>query len=125
MKKVLFAMVALLPLLTGCSNEEDEAVNLYQTIWDGTRIAYDINGENPSVSYTFVFEFVSETNGKCVLQELNTIQYFTYTLTESVLTIDGSMAMGGDWYIVEHSKNEITLQAYRPHKVILKLKRVF
>ena len=124
MKKIIFAMAALLPLITGCSNEEDERVNLYQTIWDGVRIAY-VTEDNPSVSYTFVLEFVTETDGKCASEELHTLQYFTYTLTESVLTIDGSLAVCGDWYIVEHSKNEITLQAYQPYKVIMKLKRVF
>ena len=124
MKKILFAMMALLPLLTGCSKDEAESLNLYQTIWEGPRIAY-VTEDNPTVSYTVVLEFVTETKGKCILQESNTIQYFTYTLTESVLTIDGSMAMGGDWYIVDYSNNEITLQAYQPHKVIMKLKRVF
>ncbi len=125
MKKMIFAMVALLHLLTGCSKDEDNALDLYQTIWDGMLIAYDASEENSEVTETFVLEFLSETEGLCALQDLNVIQPFSYTLTESILSIRGSMAVYGDWYIVSHSRDEITLQAYQPYKMVIKLKRIY
>ncbi len=125
MKKIIFAMVALLPLLTGCSKDENNTLDLYQTVWSGKLIAYDASEEYSEVTETFVLEFISETEGSCALQELNVIQPFRYTLTGSILSINGSMAVCGDWYIVSHSRNEITLQAYQPYKMVIKLKRIY
>ena len=125
MKKILFAMVALLPLITGCSKDEDNALDLYQTVWNGELTAYDASEEYSGVTETFVLEFISETEGTYALQGLDFKQLFRYTLTGSILSIKGSVTVSGDWHIVSHSKNEITLQAYRPHKMVMKLKRVF
>lgn len=125
MKKIIFAMVALLPFLTGCSKDEDNALDLYQTIWNGKMIAYDASEENSEETLKFILEFTSETKGNCVLQHLYDIQYFSYTVTGSILSINGSMAVGGDWYIVSHSRDEITLQAYQPYKMVIKLKRIY
>lgn len=125
--KILFTLVASF-LFMGCDKDESNVKltsdDLYQTIWEGSFVSY--GSENtPEVTQTFVVEFISMTEGKCVLQDFHEIQVFEYTIKDSVVSFKGSYAMQGDWYIVDSSSEQITLQAYLPYKTVLTLKRIY
>ena len=128
MKRLVYMVLVLFPIIiTGCDKNEDNtgvtSILLAQTIWNGSMTSYDTEN-TPGITTIFILEFTSETQGKCVLQELDEIQDFQYTIKESMLSINGSYAVAGDWHIIEHSHNQIVLQSYRPQKTIITLQKM-
>lgn len=114
--------------MVGCSKDDVDVSlspnELSQTIWDGSTTSYD-SANNPGVTTSFILEFISNTEGKCVLQDLNEIQRFQYSVKESIISFNGSYAVSGDWYLIESSKDQLILQSYRPAKMIMTLSRIY
>ena len=118
----------MLPLVVGCKKDEKNAdlsaEALSQTIWDGSMTSYD-SEDNPGVTTKLILEFLSETEGNCILPKLHDIQDFQYAVNKSVISFNGSLAVNGDWYIIEFSKKRLVLQSYIPTKMVMTLNRTY
>ena len=128
MKKYICLLFAMLPLVVGCKKDEKNAdlsaEALSQTIWDGSMTSYD-SEDNPGVTTKLILEFLSETEGNCILPKLHDIQDFQYAVNKSVISFNGSLAVNGDWYIIEFSKKRLVLQSYIPTKMVMTLNRTY
>lgn len=129
MKNITYLILTIVAtFIIGCSDNIENNIitsqQLSQTIWDGSTTSYD-SANNPGVTTSFILEFISNTEGKCVLQDLNEIQRFQYSVKESIISFNGSYAVSGDWYLIESSKDQLILQSYRPAKMIMTLSRIY
>ena len=119
----------MLPLVVGCKKDEKNAdlsaEALSQTIWEGTRVSYDSEG-NPHDKTTFILEFISDTEGKCAIQNSSTEAFaFQYAIEKTILSFKGKYPVSGEWYITDSSKDKITLLSYRSDKTIITLNRIY
>lgn len=124
----IFIACAAMLFAVGCNDDDTFEVSsqtLAQTVWDA-EIAY--YGEDDSITGTnrFVFEFLSETEGKYNEPILQIVHQFTYKVDRSIIVIDSgnTTTMNGSWYVVEKSKKQLVLQRYSPQKTIVTLNRI-
>ena len=127
MRKYIYILVTLLPFMMGCSKDDVDVSlspnELYQTIWDGTLTSYG-SDDTPEVIQQFVVEFISTTEGKCVLPDFHEIRNFNYSIVDDIMTFQGDNVLCGDWYIISYSDEQIILQAYLPYKTIMTLNKI-
>lgn len=127
MRKYIYILVTLLPFMVGCSKDDVDVSlspnELYQTIWDGTLTSYG-SDDTPEVIQQFVVEFISTTEGKCVLPDFHEIRNFNYSIVDDIMTFQGDNVLCGDWYIISYSDEQIILQAYLPYKTIMALNKI-
>lgn len=127
MRKYIYILVTLLPFMMGCSKDDVDVSlspnELYQTIWDGTLTSYG-SDDTPEVIQQFVVEFISTTEGKCVLPDFHEIRNFNYSIVDDIMTFQGDNVLCGDWYIISYSDEQIILQAYLPYKTIMTLDKI-
>lgn len=127
MRKYIYILVTLLPFMMGCSKDDVDVSlspnELYQTIWDGTLTSYG-SDDTPEVMQQFVVEFISTTEGKCVLPDFHEIRNFNYSIVDDIMTFQGDNVLCGDWYIISYSDEQIILQAYLPYKTIMTLDKI-
>lgn len=113
--------------MVGCSKDDVDVSlspnELYQTIWDGTLTSYG-SDDTPEVIQQFVVEFISTTEGKCVLPDFHEIRNFNYSIVDDIMTFQGDNVLCGDWYIISYSDEQIILQAYLPYKTIMALNKI-
>lgn len=127
MKKYICILLAMLPFMVGCSKEEvggDLSSNeLYQTTWNGTMTSYG-STDTPSVVSQFVVEFISTTDGKCAVPDYHKTQNFHYSIVDSIITFQDTGILCGEWYIISYTDEQIILQSYRPHKMVITLNKI-
>lgn len=127
MKRYIYILLTMLSFMVGCSKDDNEVSlssnKLYQTIWEGTLASYG-SEDTPKVIQQFVVEFISTTEGKCVLPDFHEIQNFNYSIVDDIMTFQGSDVLCGDWYIISYSDEQIILQAYLPYKTIMTLNKI-
>lgn len=127
MRKYIYILVTLLPFMMGCSKDDVDVSlspnELYQTIWDGTLTSYG-SDDTPEVIQQFVVEFISTTEGKCVLPDFHEIRNFHFSILDDIMTFHGSEPLCGDWYIISYTEEQIILQAYLPYKTIITLNKI-
>lgn len=129
MKKfTCLVLTVIATVIVGCSRDNKDNVmtsnTLSQTIWEGSMTSYD-SEDNPGVTTKLILEFLSETEGNCILPKLHDIQDFQYAVNKSVISFNGSLAVNGDWYIIELSKKRLVLQSYIPTKMVMTLNRTY
>ncbi len=129
MKKITCLLLTVIAIvLMGCSRDNDDIIvssqQLSQTIWEGSRVSYDSEG-NPHDKTTFILEFISDTEGKCAIQNSSTKAFaFQYAIEKTILSFKGKYPVSGEWYITDSSKDKITLLSYRSDKTIITLNRI-
>lgn len=113
--------------MVGCSEDDSEIKlspnELYQTIWEGTLTSYG-SDDTPEVIQQFVVEFISTTEGKCVLEDFHEIRNFHFSIVDDIMTFHESEPLCGDWYIISYTEEQIILQAYLPYKTIMTLDKI-
>ena len=127
MKKYIYILLTILPFMVGCSEDDSEIKlspnELYQTIWEGTLTSYG-SDDTPEVIQQFVVEFISTTEGKCVLEDFHEIRNFHFSIVDDIMTFHESEPLCGDWYIISYTEEQIILQAYLPYKTIMTLDKI-
>ena len=127
MKKYIYILLTMLPFMVGCSEDDSEIKlspnELYQTIWEGTLTSYG-SDDTSEVIQQFVVEFISTTEGKCVLEDFHEIRNFHFSIVDNIMTFHESEPLCGDWYIISYTEEQIILQAYLPYKTIMTLDKI-
>ena len=128
MNKLIYLILTLFTtVMVGCTPDNDDSLitssQLSQTIWEGKTTSYDSEG-NPGATTRFILEFLSETEGKCILQQFHEIKTFQYSINDSIVSFKGGY-VEGDWFITESSKDQIILLCYKSTKMVMTLNRTY
>lgn len=128
MKRLTYISLALFALfIIGCKKDKVTGITseqLAQSIWEGNKTSYDTD-DNPYVKTPLILEFLSETEGQCILQDSDSRTDFQYSTNRSLISFTKSPVVRGDWYILESSENHMILLSYNPRKTIMTLVRAY
>lgn len=126
-KLISFIAIIVSLLSVSCSHDDEPkfgSQDLIHTTWMGKDVCYEDGEEIASTQ--FIAEFLTESEGRYIDcdEDGNPIGdgHFKYNIDGDMITFNG--AIEGNWTIIERTKNDITLRAFRPQEHKMYLTRV-
>lgn len=131
----LVIIVTLVAFIASCSNDDNNdsqnlsAKKLSQTTWNCTYYRYAYEGREPEVTVSYIMEFLSDTECKCITVsqddgKYDDASYFKFWINGRLFTIKGSW-FTNEWTVMEAGRNRFVLQAFEPQKIVLVFTRRF
>lgn len=127
-----FLLLILSMLVVSCSKDDEPELekttdDLIYTSWEGVYRGLDSKGE--LFTYKVILQFLTETQGQYFVLDgagnpINpSLPEVWYDFDGPVITFNGSLT--GRWTITKRSKHQLKLEAYKPYKSELDLKKIF